>query len=101
MMWRTDFNTKHGVNHVFEQVTGRPGWVGKASLLAAGLVVVVPLVLLALAGLIVGIVVFVTLGLIAQIIMSVGMLLDGLFKSPTGSDGRHNVRVIDREPPLH
>lgn len=100
-MWQTDFSTKHGVNRAFEQVTGRPGWVAKASLLAAGLVVVVPLVLLALAGLIVGIVVFVTLGLIAQIILSTGMLLDGLFKGSGGSDGRRNVRVIDREPPLH
>jgi len=92
-----------GLNNLFERATGRPGWVAKASLIAAGLVVAVPLVLLALAGLIVGIVVFVTLGLIAQIIMSVGLLIDGLFKPAAGSgaDGRRNVRVIDREPPLH
>jgi hypothetical protein len=100
-MWRADFTTNQGLNRLFERATGRPGWVAKASLIAAGLVVAVPLVLLALAGLIVGIVVFVTLGLIAQIIMSVGLLLDGLFKSPAASDGRRNVRVIDREPPLH
>ncbi len=69
---------------------GRPAWVTRAALTAGMLVIVVPLVLLTLAALLVGTLVFAVLSAVAWLI--------GQFSGvgPRSDDGRRNVRVIER-----
>ena len=77
----------------YRRVEGRPGWVWKAAVTAALLVVVIPLVLISLAALLVGALVFIVLGVIASILR----LFQPTDRTPAGppSDGRENVRIID------
>ncbi len=99
-MWRFDsetFRTVPGFDGVYRRVVGRPSWVTKWALIAAAIVVLVPLMLLALAGLVIGTVVFVLLGLIAQVITFVRSGLHSLSGGGSTSTGRRNVRVIHRD----
>ncbi len=80
---------------------GWPRWVTMTALVAATLILVIPLVALLIAAAIVGLVVFVTLGVIAQLILLVRvvwMKLTGGQVRTWPDDGRRNVRVIWREP---
>jgi EamA domain-containing membrane protein RarD len=76
----------------------QPSWAVKAALAAAGIVVVVPVVLLTLAAAITGLVVFGFLALVAGGMRSLGSLFD--FSEPQAptprDDGRRNVRVVQR-----
>ncbi len=82
----------------------KPGWVAGAALLAATLVVVVPLLVLMIAALFVGVVVFVTLSVVAWFVAVVRGLWRGVM--PGGGGGgrgwppdqrRRNVRVVTRD----
>lgn len=79
------------------EIAGRqPRWVTRTALAAAVVVIVVPLLVLALAGIAVGLIVFAALGLVAWGVSWIKGLLyrwdDFRFDS-----GRRNVRVIRRE----
>lgn len=76
------------------RISRQPGWVTKTALLAAMLVVVVPIVLLTLAAVVIGLTCLGVLGLIA----SAGRFVAGLFGGahPRKDDGRRNVQIIDR-----
>ncbi|MCC6681152.1 MAG: hypothetical protein IT445_09670 [Phycisphaeraceae bacterium] len=71
-------------------IGGRPAWVTRAALTAGVLVIVVPLVLLTLAAVLVGALVFATLSAVAWLL--------GQFSGvgPRADDGRRNVRIIER-----
>jgi len=81
----------------YAHVNRNPGWVTGIAFFTAVLVVVVPLLLLFAAAMLVGLVVFVTLGLIARIATALRFLW---VKATPGSgglglnQGRRNVRVI-------
>lgn len=95
-MWRVRFEKGAGPGQWFNRAAGQPNWVTKWALIAAVVVIVVPLMVLAMAGLAVGLVVFVTLALIVRIAVIVRTAVGGLWPA-RGSDGRRNVRVIDRD----
>ena len=78
----------------YSRFDSAPGWVKKCALAAAVLMVVVPLVILTVAALTVGIVVFVALAAI----VTVGLIIRRMFSRlrPPTDDGRRNVRVIHR-----
>ena len=95
-MWRVRSGSNPWPGRWVGYAVSQPSWVTRLALIAMVLVVVVPLAMLALAGLAVGLVVFVTLGLVARVVMMVRSALGRL--RPTGrGDGRNNVRVIDRD----
>lgn len=79
-----------------QRVQTQPSWVVKTALALAVLVVVVPLVLLTLAAAVVGLVAFVVLGIVANV---VGALREVFGTRPhppmPRGGGRVNVRVID------
>ncbi len=95
-MWRVRFDKGTGPGQWFNCAAGQPNWVIKWALIAAVVVIVVPLMLLAMAGLAVGLVVFVALALIVRIAVIIRTAIGGLWPARS-SDGRHNVRVIDRD----
>lgn len=79
----------------YRRVEGRPGWVWKWAIGAALLVIVVPLILITLAAVVVGTVVFVVLGFIASV-LRLFLPSDRPVKTPSNADaGRENVRIID------
>jgi len=95
-MWRMQFEQfQHDPRFeaMFGRVPRRPRWVWSIALLAAAVVIVVPLLLLALAGLIVGTIAFFILSFIWWIVSAL--------QSVTGprrtDNGRRNVRVIDSD----
>src|SRR5690606_29733470 len=84
-------------------VVGQPGWVTKIALACMALVIAVPLILLVLAAIFIGVVVFVALAIIAKLVQMMQALLAGTAAGqPDASindmpdDGRRNVRVIRR-----
>jgi len=95
-MWRIRFDNGTGPGQWFNYVIGQPNWVAKWALIATVAVIVVPLMVLAIAGLAVGLVVFVALALIVRIAVIIRTVFDGLWPG-SRSDGRRNVRVIDRD----
>ena len=82
----------------YTSVRRQPNWAIKAALAAATLVVVVPIVILTLAAVLTGMVVFSFLALVAGGLRSIRSLFD--FSEPSApaprDDGRRNVRVIQR-----
>jgi len=98
-MWRIYLQEHQSLGPLYRRVGGKPGWVGGAALLAATLVVVVPLLLLFAAAVFVGVVVFVMLSMIVWVIRMIQRLGARLALSGggVGSDGRRNVRVIQRD----
>ena len=96
-MWRVRFENGAEPNSRLRYALSQPGWVTKWALAAAAVVVVVPLAMLALAGLVVGLVVFVTIGLLARVVAIVRTAFGGLWPNSSRRDGRDNVRVIDRD----
>ena len=78
--------------HHYDRLRGRPGWVLKTAFCAAMLVVVLPLLLLALAGAVTFAVLLVVLGAVAAVIGWFNRMfarIGGTFSD----DGRRNVRV--------
>ncbi len=99
-MWRMYIRQHPTWGPWYQRVERQPGWVTRVAVTAAVLVVVVPLTLLALAAIVVGLVLFITLGLIAQVIAMVRALLTGgsTARAPQAPEqGRRNVRVIHDE----
>lgn len=93
MSWHEHIREHPTMGVWYERYRSRPSWVVRGALVAAVLVVVVPLVLLTLAAVIVGMLVFAALSLVA----SIGNLFGGgRDVKPSGDDGRRNVRVIQR-----
>lgn len=98
-MWRVYIHQHPTLGPWYASVNRRPGWVTRTAVLAAVLVVVVPLLLLALAAVFVGLFVFVTLGLVGQV---VAVVSDGWARATSGTQalwgrqGRRNVRVVRR-----
>ncbi|MEX0884859.1 MAG: hypothetical protein WD009_00330 [Phycisphaeraceae bacterium] len=79
------------------RLQGRPGWVWKATVLAAVMVVVLPLIILTLTAVTVAAAVFAVASLVASGVGVVRRLLGGARGSVwPADDGRRNVRVIDR-----
>ncbi len=84
---------------VYSRVAGRPTWTWKYAAMAAGIVVVVPIVLLILAGLFTFVVVFTVLNLANRL----GLFFRSLGPKPKATTvdwprdpggGRKNVRVV-------
>ena len=95
-MWRTNLDNDPRSGRWLRYVAAQPNWAAKWSLVAAVLVIVVPLAVLALAGLTVGIVVFVILATIMRLASIVRVAARSVW--PGGSDGgRRHVRVVDRD----
>ena len=78
------------------RVEGKPSWVWKAAALAALITIGVPLLALAMAALFVGLVVFVTLGVVAAVLNGIRNLFGG-DRSRDLSAGRENVRVVRQD----
>jgi len=83
----------------YRVVADRPSWVTRAALMAVVLVVVVPLVLLTLAAVLVGAVVFTVLGALAWGLHRIRLLTGAVPRTtrqpPQASEpGRENVRII-------
>ena len=101
MMWRAYIRQHPTLGPWQHRIEQNPSWVTRTAFLAAVLVVVVPLLLLFTAAVIVGIVLFVTLGLVAGIIGFFRRILSNLRLDGRGSyipnEGRENVRVIRRK----
>lgn len=99
-MWRVNFQTFRGnpaFDQMYQRVGSKPGWVTKWAFIAAAIVIVVPLAVLALAGMLVGTIVFVLLALIAQVVAIVRTGFESIFGASAQSSGRRNVRVIHRD----
>jgi len=92
-----------GFGNLYRQVTGRPSWPLKIALLIGSLVVVVPLVVLAIAGLVVGVAVFIVLSLVARLLEALGLASSPAESTPArndppyNTDGRENVHVLKDE----
>jgi hypothetical protein len=83
----------------YRVVADRPSWVTRAAIFAVVLVVVVPLVLLTLAAVLVGAVVFTVLGAVAWVLHRIRLLTGAVprpeRRTPASTEGdRENVRVI-------
>lgn len=79
----------------YRRVEGRPGWVWKWAVGAALLVIVVPLILITLAAVAVGALVFLVLGAVASVLRLFSSSPRHILRPPSGNDGRENVRIID------
>ncbi len=100
-MWKVYLRSHPRFGTWYTRVERQPGWVTRLALLAAVLVVVVPAVLLTLTALVVGLAVFIVLGVLAGIVRLVRGVLTGQAGPSvpeTQNGGRVNVRVIQREP---
>ena len=101
MMWRAYIRQHPTLGPWQHRIEQKPSWVIRSAFLAAVLVVVVPLLLLFAAAMVVGIVLFVTLGLVAGIMGVFQRLWSSLSHDSSVSylpnEGRENVRVIRRK----
>ena len=97
-MWRVFIRNHPTLGPWFVKVERKPGWVRTSALLAALITVAMPLVLLAMAAMFVGVVVFMTLGAIASIVSLLGQFVNRVGqRGRAKADGRINVRVIREE----
>ncbi|MCC7145838.1 MAG: hypothetical protein IT443_05285 [Phycisphaeraceae bacterium] len=94
-MWRTYIRSNRWTSPWASQVERHPGWVAKTALVAALLVIVLPLALLFFTAVLVGVVVFAVLSLTVRLKAWLG----GVFRAGSLGDGRRNVRVIARQDP--
>lgn len=103
-MWHTNYQRYARVNPAFvRQVRLGRSWPMNIALLAAGVVVILPLLALLLAAITVGVLAFVLVSLIAKAQHGLARLfgagsrvrVPGKTGGP-GKDGRENVRVVDR-----
>ena len=96
--WRVYVRDHPQYGRWYQRVEGRPGWVWKSAITAAVLIIIIPLVLLSLAAILVGVLVFLVLGLIASILrlFQPGNRSGQPPMSPrSADDGRENVRIMD------
>ena len=84
----------------YARVERGPSWAIGPAVGVAALVIVVPLVLLSLAAVAAGLIVFLLLALVGQVFSVIRSIWRGLTGqrdgAPLAADGRHNVRVIHR-----
>jgi len=80
----------------YQKLERQPSWVTKAAILAAVLMVGLPLALIAITALIVGLAVFTVLSLVSAGVATLRELFSGGGRRPPADDGRRNVRVIRR-----
>jgi len=100
MIWRVYMRQHPTLGPWYARVERRPGWVVQIALLAAVLVVLVPLFLLVAAAVLVGLAVFLVLGVLVQILRVLSGWRDRIGSRSSGTsigDGRQNVRVIRRD----
>ena len=103
-MWHTNYQRYARVNPAFmRQVRFGRSWPMNIALLAAGVVVVLPLLAILLAAFTVGVLAFVLVSLIAKAQHGLARLFGGESRvrmpgktSGSAKDGRVNVRVVDR-----
>ncbi len=95
--WRVYIRKHPSFGPWYARVERRPGWVAGIAMAAAAVVILVPLLLLTVAAIFVGVVVFVTLGAIVWAVALVRSLIAQVTLGTRGrGDGRQNVRVIRR-----
>lgn len=82
---------------MYSTLQRKPSWVMKFALIAAAVVVIVPIVALALAAVVVGAIVFFVLSAIAAVMNFFGNLFGGVAGTGSPNEGRQNVRVIQRD----
>jgi len=105
-MWHSNYEKYARMNTGFaprfaRRLQIRNNWPLSVALIAAGLVIVVPLALLLLAAVAVGVVAFLVLSLVLKVQHAVGSLFGGSGQREVkpmskGDEGRVNVRVMDR-----
>lgn len=93
-MWRVYIQNHPSLGPWYRRMESRPGWVWRGAVAAAVIVFVVPLVLLALAAMVIAAAVFVVLSLTAAGLGTVRRLFGG--HGLPRDDGRRNVRIIHR-----
>jgi len=97
-MFRMDIRQHETIGPWVRKVEAQPGWVTKAALLTAVLVIGLPLLALALLAVTIGLAVFMVLGLVATGLATVRNLFTGAGTGPRPpmDKGRRNVRVLRR-----
>jgi len=93
MDWKVLLNNDPRFGGFYQQVTGRPVWPVRVALLSAGAVVIVPLVLIVLAGLMVGLAVYFAGSLIAK----AGAWFTGTPASPTAAQNPNGFGNSERD----
>ena len=93
MPWRAYVREHPTFGTYYARVERQPGWVVRLTLLAAVLVIVVPLMILTLAAVLTAGVVFVLASLVARV---ASLFTRGPRDVGPTDDGRENVRVIER-----
>ena len=82
---------------IVQRFDGPRGWVLRLALTCAAITILLPLAILLLAGLIVGMTVFIVLSLMASLLEMLGLGGAREQRQPPGDHERRNVRVIDTE----
>lgn len=100
-MWRVYIRKHRTVGPWVQRIESKPGWVWKAALIVAVLVVVVPVVLLTMTALMVGLAMLIVFGAVAWLVSVLTRPFRGggpVARPPDPEDdGRVNVRVIERD----
>ncbi len=99
MSWQVRFEEevrrRHpGAGMWYTRVSRQPSWVTKTALVAALIVVVVPIIALTIAAVIIGLLCLLVLSLVASVWRFVTSPFSGTRASK--DDGRRNVTIIDR-----
>lgn len=96
-MWRIHVTDNSNWTQRVVRISRMPGWVIWPAIVAAAIVVVVPLIAVTLAALVVGMAVFGVLMLLSMLIGFIAAVVDRLDRIFRG-DGRQNVRIIRHDP---
>lgn len=99
MDWKIFLNQDPRVSGMYQRVRGKPAWPALAAVGSAAVVIVVPVVLVLLAGLAVGVVVYTVGSAIAGVVQWFKSLGGGDPGEPGRGDRdelRENVRVVQR-----
>ncbi|MCC6579674.1 MAG: hypothetical protein IT440_04475 [Phycisphaeraceae bacterium] len=99
MAWQYNWQWSQGRLHQrMPRIGGLPSWVTCVAVLAALVVIVLPMLALILAAVLVGAIVMALLSLVALVIRIARDLWRGLTGGwSTDDDGRRNVRVLPRQ----
>jgi len=96
-MWRVYVQQHEVLGPWYRRFQNQPGWVTKAAIVAAVLVIGVPILVLTLTAILVGLAVFAVLGLAAQGVRAVRQLFRNVGPAHTTPEpGRRNVRIVRR-----
>jgi uncharacterized protein involved in cysteine biosynthesis len=82
---------------MYSTLQRKPSWVMKFALIAAAVVVIVPIVAIAMAAVVVGTIVYFVLSAVAKVTGFFGNLFGGVAGAGLANEGRQNVRVIQRD----